>query len=72
MSPGIPPRDQDLVRRLVLVDVVGGGDALLHAVADPGQIAAFVEPEVVCADAAVSGVAYSGASCKGAMFMGTK
>lgn len=36
MRPGIPPRDQDLVRGLVLVDVVDGGDALPHAVADLG------------------------------------
>lgn len=36
MRPRIPPRDQDLVRGLVLVDVVDGGDALPHAVADLG------------------------------------
>ena len=53
MHPRIPPRDQDLVQRLVLVDVVDGGDALPHAVADLSLIAAFVGLEVVRADAAV-------------------
>lgn len=53
MRAWIPPRDQDLIRRLILVYVVDSRHALPHAIANLGQVAALVGPIMVRADAAV-------------------